>query len=141
MGRTPDIHDLERFVAAQAAVFDRVRDELGQGRKRTHWMWFVFPQIAGLGYSEMAQRYAILSLDEARAYLDHEILGPRLIECTALVGRSGRSIADIFGAPDDMKFRSSMTLFAAARPGASPFQDALDKYFDGRGDEATLAKL
>ena len=141
MGRDSDIHDLERFVAAQAAVVDRVRDELKQGRKRTHWMWFVFPQIAGLGHSAMAQQFAISGLEEARAYLAHPVLGPRLIECTQLVGTSRRSISEIFGSPDDMKFRSSMTLFAAAQPGPSAFQDALDEYFGGKGDAATLARL
>ncbi len=104
-------------------------------------MWFVFPQIAGLGHSAMSQHYAIADLAEARAYLAHPVLGPRLIECTRLVGVSGRSIADIFGAPDDMKFRSSMTLFAKAQAGLGPFQDALDRYFGGKADDATLAKL
>ncbi|MBS0532970.1 MAG: DUF1810 domain-containing protein [Proteobacteria bacterium] len=134
-------HDLDRFVAAQDPVIERVFGELQQGRKQSHWMWFVFPQIAGLGVSAMAQHYAIADLDEARAYLAHPVLGPRLIECTRLVGQSGRSVPQIFGAPDDVKFRSSMTLFAAAQPGPSAFQDALDRYFDGRPDEATLAKL
>jgi len=134
-------HDLERFVAAQAPVIERVHDELRQGRKQTHWMWFVFPQIAGLGRSAMAQYYAIADLAEARAYLAHPVLGPRLNECTKLVGVSGRSVPEIFGAPDDMKFRSSMTLFAAAQPGPSAFQNALETYFGGRGDAATLAKL
>ena len=132
---------LERFVEAQDPVIDRVCDELRQGRKRSHWMWFVFPQIAGLGFSAMSQHYAIADLDEARAYLAHPVLEPRLIECTRLVGVSGRSVADIFGAPDDMKFRSSMTLFAAAQPGPSPFQAAIDQYFGGKADEATLTRI
>jgi uncharacterized protein (DUF1810 family) len=141
MNHDGDSHDLARFVEAQGPVIDRVYDELRQGMKRSHWMWFVFPQVAGLGHSAMSQHYAISGLDEARAYLAHPVLGPRLNECTRLVGASGRSIADIFGAPDDMKFRSSMTLFAAAQPGASPFKDALDRYFGGKPDEQTLAKL
>ncbi|MCW5689570.1 MAG: DUF1810 domain-containing protein [Pseudolabrys sp.] len=141
MGRDSDIHDLQRFVAAQEPVYDRVCDELRQGRKQSHWMWFVFPQIAGLGHSAMAQHYAISGLDEARAYLAHPLLGPRLLECTRLAGVSGRSISEIFGAPDDMKFRSSMTLFAAVQPGPGAFQDALDAYFDGKGDAATLARI
>jgi uncharacterized protein (DUF1810 family) len=141
MGGSSDIHDLERFVAAQAPVIDRVRDELRHGDKKSHWMWFVFPQIAGLGHSAMAQHYAVSGLDEARAYLAHPVLGPRLIECTRLVGVSGRSISAIFGSPDDMKFKSAMTLFAAAQPGPSVFQGAIDRYFGGKGDEATVARL
>ncbi|MBS0247010.1 MAG: DUF1810 domain-containing protein [Proteobacteria bacterium] len=133
--------DLERFVEAQGPVIDRVCDELRQGRKRSHWMWFVFPQIAGLGHSAMSQQYSISGLDEARAYLAHPLLGPRLIECTRLVGLSGRSVSAIFGSPDDMKFRSSMTLFAAVKPGPGPFQDALDKYFGGEADAETLGRI
>src|ERR1700677_1361041 len=108
---------LQRFVDAQAGVYERARDELREGRKRSHWMWFIFPQIAGLGFSAMAQRYAIASLDEARAYLRHPILGPRLEECTRLVvAVSGRTATEILGSPDDMKFCSSMSLFAQAAP-------------------------
>src|SRR5580692_6153851 len=109
-----DAFDLERFVTAQAPVIDRVRAELRAGSKRSHWMWFVFPQIAGLGSSAMAQRYAIASLDEAGAYLAHPVLGPRLRDCTALaLDVAGRTAHQIFGNPDDLKFHSSLTLFAA----------------------------
>src|SRR3569833_1248572 len=112
-----DPHDLQRFIEAQAPVIARVRTELSHGRKRSHWMWFIFPQIAGLGFSPMAQLYAIASLDEARAYLAHPILGPRLEDCTRLVlAVEGSTASDIFGWPDEMKFRSSMPLFARAAP-------------------------
>jgi uncharacterized protein (DUF1810 family) len=134
--------DLERFVAAQDPVMDQVRRELAAGRKRSHWMWFVFPQLRGLGHSAMAQRYGIASLAEARALLAHPVLGPRLEECTTLVNAvQGRSAHEIFGSPDDLKFRSCMTLFAAARPGETPFQAALDRYFSGEPDPRTLALL
>ena len=134
--------DLERFVAAQAAVIDEVRQELTAGRKRTHWMWFVFPQIAGLGHSAMAQRYAISSLAEAQAYLRHPVLGPRLVECTGLVnGVAGRSAHEIFGSPDDMKFHSSITLLSMVADASPAFHIALDTYFDGKPDQATLARL
>lgn len=137
-----DSFGLQRFVDAQDPVIDAVFGELRAGRKRTHWMWFVFPQIAGLGYSAMAQRYAIASLAEARAYLAHPVLGPRLRECSALVLQvQGRDIGAIFGAPDDMKFHSSMTLFAAADPGEAVFRDGLQKYFGGQGDRGTLARI
>src|SRR5512140_2217155 len=117
---------LERFVAAQAAVIDRVLDELRAGRKQSHWMWFVFPQLAGLGRSPTAVHYAIASLDEARAYLVHPILGERLRACTRLVlDVKGKSAHDIFGSPDELKFHSSMTLFAAAAPGEQIFSRAL----------------
>lgn len=134
-----DPFDLERFIAAQDPVYGRVVGELRQGRKQTHWMWFIFPQIAGLGRSAMAERYAIRSLDEARAYLAHTLLGGRLRECTRLVlNVEGRTIHQIFGDPDDLKFRSSMTLFAQEE---RLFQDALDKYFGGEVDTATLTLL
>jgi uncharacterized protein (DUF1810 family) len=137
-----DPFDLQRFVNAQRAVYDRVIAELREGRKRSHWMWFVLPQIAGLGSSRMAQRYAIASRAEAAAYLAHPVLGPRLRECTRLVlAVEGRTLHDIFGSPDDMKFRSSMTLFAEAAPGEEVFRSALDKYFSGESDAATLARL
>ena len=137
-----DPHDLQRFVDAQAPVYARVEAELGAGRKASHWMWFVFPQIAGLGRSATAERYAIRSLDEARAYLDHVLLGPRLDACTALVNAvRGRSALAIFGQPDDMKFRSCMTLFARAAPAREGFRAALSTYFDGEEDPATLARL
>ena len=137
-----DRHDLQRFVDAQAAVIDQVREELAQGRKRSHWMWFIFPQIAGLGFSAMAQRYAIASLDEARAYLRHPILGPRLEDCTRLVvAVSGRTATEILGSPDDMKFCSSMSLFAQAAPDRPIFAEALRKYFDSEPDPETLKRL
>jgi uncharacterized protein (DUF1810 family) len=135
-----DPHDLQRFVTAQAPVYDQVREELREGRKTSHWMWFVFPQIAGLGHSAMARRYAVASLEEARAYLDHPVLGPRLRECAALVTAvDGRSLNEILGSPDDRKFHSSMTLFALASDGERVFVGPLEKYFSGKQDPATLA--
>lgn len=134
-------YDLERFVEAQNPVYGQVIRELRAGWKQTHWMWFIFPQIAGLGHSSMARRYAISSLAEAIAYLEHPILGERLRECTRLVNAvENRSIADIFGHPDDLKFRSSMTLFARAAKESDIFREALKKYFDGKEDSFTLAK-
>ena len=134
--------DAQRFVDAQAPVIERVRSELRGGRKRTHWMWFVFPQIAGLGNSAMAVRYAIGSPGEARAYLAHPILGPRLRECTQLVlDVQGRSIEAIFGHPDNLKFHSSMTLFAFAAPDEAVFSNALQKHFGGERDAGTLEVL
>jgi uncharacterized protein (DUF1810 family) len=133
-----DPFDLDRFVQAQAPVYSRVVLELSAGRKQSHWMWFVFPQVAGLGFSAMSQRYAIASCEEAKAYLAHDVLGPRLIECTGLVlAVQGRSINAILGAPDDAKFRSSMTLFAAVGEQAI-FGAALDRYFAGERDGPTL---
>jgi uncharacterized protein (DUF1810 family) len=135
-------YNLERFVIAQDSVIDEVRAELRNGRKESHWMWFVFPQYKGLGYSSMASRYAISSREEAAAYLQHSILGTRLRECTELVNLVvGRSIEQIFGYPDDLKFRSSMTLFAEADPGEEVFGTALQKYFDGERDPRTLHLL
>ncbi|MHB2210233.1 DUF1810 domain-containing protein [Methylobacterium sp. CM6257] len=137
-----DVYDLDRFVEAQAGVYPRVLAELQAGEKRSHWMWFIFPQIAGLGSSPMAQRYAIGSLDEARAYLGHPLLGERLRACTRAVNAvSGRSAHAIFGSPDDMKFRSSMTLFARAAPDEPLFAEALARYFGAQPDPRTLAKL
>jgi uncharacterized protein (DUF1810 family) len=139
-----DRFDLERFVKAQDGVYDQALGELRAGRKHTHWMWYVFPQLAGLGSSPMAQAYAIASLEEARAYLDHAVLGRRLIECVEAVNAvDDRSAGDIFGYPDELKFRSSLTLFLlAADPEAkAPFQRALDKYFNGAGDAFTLNTL
>lgn len=137
-----DPFNLQRFVEAQAPVYERVRAELRNGRKQSHWMWFIFPQIAGLGHSAMAQRYAILSLREAEAYLQHPVLGPRLRECTRLVVQvEGKSALEILGSPDDMKFHSSMTLFARAAPDEALFNACLDKYFDGRDDALTIARL
>ena len=140
--REDDPHDLRRFVEAQAPVIDQVFAELRAGRKRSHWMWFVFPQIAGLGFSAMAQRYAVGSLAEARAYLDHPVLGPRLRDLTAIVdGLPEHSATTVFGTPDDMKFRSSMTLFAAAARDPEPFRRALSHYFSGAADPATLEQI
>lgn len=134
---------LERYVEAQEPVYPRVRAELAAGRKRTHWMWFVFPQLRGLGESATSRHFAIDSLAEARAYLDHPSLGPRLLECTRLVDAiEGRTLAEIFGSPDDLKFRSCMTLFAAAGGPERPlFDAALRKYCGGAPDERTLALL
>lgn len=137
-----DPFDLQRFVDAQAGPYAQALAELKRGRKESHWMWFVFPQLAGLGFSPMAQRYAIGSLDEARAYLDHPLLGPRLLEVTAAVnGQEGRTAHQIFGSPDDFKFRSSMTLFREAAPGEPAFAAALDRYYGGEPDLRTLALL
>jgi uncharacterized protein (DUF1810 family) len=134
--------DLGRFVAAQGPVILQVLRELRAGKKSSHWMWFVFPQLAGLGHSPMAQRYAIVSLDEARAYLAHSLLGPRLLECTRLVSAvNGRSINEILGSPDDLKFRSSMTLFARAAPDEPAFREALSRYFGGAEDPRTIDLL
>lgn len=139
----PDAFDLARFVDAQAPVYAQVRAELAAGRKRTHWMWFVFPQIAGLGRSAMAQRYAIGSRAEAIAYLDHPLLGARLRECSALVlSAHGPSALDILGPPDDLKFHSCMTLFDAVAPvGETLFAQCLQRFFGGERDAATLARL
>jgi uncharacterized protein (DUF1810 family) len=137
-----DPYDLLRFVEAQAPLYEQVLAELGEGRKRSHWIWFIFPQLAGLGHSAMAQRFAIASLDEAKAYLAHPVLGARLRECARLVlAVQERSIHDIFGSPDDLKFRSSMTLFSRADPTEPVFQLCLLKYFAGQGDPQTPALL
>jgi uncharacterized protein (DUF1810 family) len=141
-GEVSDRYGLQRFVDAQAGVFEQVCSELRAGRKRSHWMWFIFPQIKGLGSSPMAMRFAISSLAEARAYLDHAVLGPRLRECCEIVvGVAGRSVDEIFGYPDDLKFHSSMTLFAQAAVENRVFLDALEKYFGGELDRATLERL
>ena len=137
-----DPYDLQRFVDAQNPVYDKVCSELGDGRKKSHWMWFVFPQIAGLGSSQLARKFAISSLSETVAYLAHPVLGPRLAECTRLVNLvDGRPIEQIFGYPDDLKFRSSMTLFAHATPDNRVFIDALQKYCKSEFDPTTLARL
>ncbi|HAO42491.1 MAG TPA: DUF1810 domain-containing protein [Afipia sp.] len=137
-----DDFDLERFMAAQAPVYPRVVSELRAGRKQSHWMWFIFPQIEGLGFSAMAQKYAVRSRAEAVAYLEHPVLGPRLRECTRLVNTVvGKDIHAILGSPDDMKFKSSMTLFANVTPDNTDFVTALQKYYDGEFDEATIARL
>ena len=138
-----DASDLERFVAAQDPVYETVLAELRGGRKRTHWMWFVFPQLRGLGFSSLAQYYGIASLDEARRYLAHPVLGPRLETCSALVAAStAGSLHEIFGDPDDLKFCSSMTLFAfAADNEQSIYARALSRWCRGSPDERTLAML
>src|ERR1700731_1414579 len=137
-----DPYGLQRFVDAQIPVYDKVCFELRDGRKKSHWMWFIFPQLEGLGSSQMARKFAISSLAEAAAYLAHPVLGPRLAECTRLINPvEGRPIEQIFGYPDDLKFRSSMTLFAHATPDNRVFLDALQKYFKGKFDAATLSRL
>lgn len=137
-----DIFHLQRFVDAQGRNYDVAVAELRAGRKDSHWMWYVFPQIAGLGVSAMAQTYAIGSLAEARAYLAHPVLGARLVDCVAaLVALKGRSAREIFGRPDDVKLRSSLTLFAQAAPDAPLFRQALELYFDGAPDPRTLEIL
>lgn len=142
MARADDPHNLRRFVEAQDSVIDAVKRELRAGRKRSHWMWFVFPQMDGLGSSRMARRYAISSRAEAEAYLAHPILGPRLRECTELVNDvEGRSANEIFGSPNDLKFRSSMTLFDAVADDPTPFRTALEAYYDGDPDPKTIELL
>jgi uncharacterized protein (DUF1810 family) len=137
-----DPHDLERFIEAQSRVIEQVRAELRQGSKRGHWMWFIFPQIRGLGSSPTAVHFAIASREEAAAYLKHPVLGPRLVECTRLVlGVKGRTSEQMFGEIDSMKFRSSMTLFAEVTLKETVFQEALQKYFDGEADNMTLEIL
>ena len=141
MTQTGD-YDLERFVDAQRETYDRALAEIRAGQKQSHWMWFVFPQLAGLGSSAMAERYAIASADEARAYLAHPILGPRLVECaTAVLAVRGRSAHDIFGSPDDVKLRSSATLFAHVSPAGSVFHRVLDQYFDSTPDPRTCSLI
>ncbi|HWD85596.1 MAG TPA: DUF1810 domain-containing protein [Solirubrobacteraceae bacterium] len=137
-------YELERFVEAQetGGTYGRALEELRAGQKRSHWMWFVFPQLAGLGRSQMAQRYAISSLEEARAYLEHPVLGARLREAAkALLGVSGRSAEEILGGIDAMKLRSSMSLFGRADPGETVFGEVIERFFGGDGDGATLRLL
>jgi uncharacterized protein (DUF1810 family) len=137
-----DPRKLKRFVDAQMPLFEQVCSELREGSKTGHWMWFVFPQISGLGHSETARKYAIASREEAEAYLKHPILGPNLRECTRLVNLvQERSAREIFGSPDDLKFRSSMTLFVKATSDNKVFNNALQKYFGGEFDRLTLEKL
>ena len=135
--------NLERFVNAQSGVFDAVQAELRAGRKQSHWMWFIFPQLAGLGSSPTAKFYGLAGLREAKAYLGHPVLGPRLLDCTrAVLDVRGRSLHAIFGSPDDLKFRSSMTLFEqAASPEANVFRAALDRYCGGEPDPRSLELL
>ena len=137
-----DPHDFARFVSAQARDYACALAEIRAGRKRSHWMWYVFPQYAGLGFSATTQRYAIKSLAEARAYLAHPILGPRLGECAeALLHIEGRSATEVLGSPDDLKLRSCATLFAFVAPPGSPFERLLDRYFAGERDDRTLRLL
>lgn len=137
-----DPHDLQRFVDAQQPNYHRALAELKAGRKQSHWMWFVFPQIAGLGHSDMAQRYAIAGADEAVAYLQHPLLGPRLEECAqAMLQHSDRSARQILGSPDDIKLRSSMTLFSAVASDPSIYQQVLDAFYEGQADPGTLSRL
>lgn len=137
-----DQYDLQRFVDAQAPIYDQALAELRAGRKQSHWMWYVFPQFQGLGESAMAQKFAINSMHEAVAYLQHPVLGPRLIEATRAVNKvEGQTIERIFGFPDYLKFRSSMTLFSRAAPDERAFADALEKYFGGEPDQRTLDLL
>ncbi|MBL7257733.1 DUF1810 domain-containing protein [Paractinoplanes lichenicola] len=131
---------LHRFVQAQEGVFEDAKAELESGRKRTHWMWFVFPQLAGLGSSSTAQLYAIKDLDEAKAYLDHPVLGERLRTLTQILLKTDKSASEVFGYPDDLKLRSSMTLFAAAAADPTPFQQVIDHFYDGP-DQRTLDLL
>jgi uncharacterized protein (DUF1810 family) len=139
---SPDPYNLERFVDAQNPVYVGVLQELRNGRKTGHWIWFIFPQVRGLGSSSTSQRFSIGSLQEAQAYLNHPILGPRLRECTRLVLEiDGKALARIFGSPDDMKFRSSMTLFARSAVDDPLFQMALDKYCDGKYDPLTIERI
>jgi len=140
--RSADAFDLQRFVEAQARDYDSAVRELKSGRKRSHWIWYIFPQIAGLGSSAMSQKYAISSCDEARAYAEHSVLSPRLRECTQLVlDVQGRTAEQIFPYPDDLKFRSCMTLFERCAADPAIFRAALDKYFGGKPDPLTLEIL
>ncbi len=142
MNEPEDIYNLRRFVKAQDGVYPEVLAELRAGQKRSHWMWFIFPQIRGLGQSDMARRFAISGRPEAEAYLGHDVLGARLMQCTRIVaGLAGRNAQQIFGYPDDLKFRSSMTLFMCATRGNRIFRDALEKYFGGKPDVLTLEIL
>lgn len=137
-----DPHDLARFVAAQESDYATALRELRGGRKRSHWIWYIFPQVAGLGTSGMSRRYAIKSRREAEAYLAHPVLGPRLAECAqALLAHTGKSAREVMGSPDDLKLCSSMTLFAAVSPPGSPYAAVLERYFEGAGDARTLEYL
>jgi uncharacterized protein (DUF1810 family) len=140
--RADDPYDLRRFVQAQETDYDRALSEIRSGRKRTHWMWYIFPQFDGLAFSSTSKHYAIKSLAEAKAYLDHPTLGPRLLECAeAVVGVDGRSAPEIFGSPDDLKLRSCATLFACVLPPGSVFDRLLAKYYRGERDGKTIQLL
>jgi uncharacterized protein (DUF1810 family) len=137
-----DPYDLNRFLSAQEGVYERALAELKGGQKRTHWIWFIFPQIDGLGYSPTAKRYSIKSIEEARQYLNHPVLGKRLLECAdAVIALKGGSVSEIFGYPDDLKFKSSMTLFEKIAGSGSVFSFALDRYCHGERDATTLRLL
>ncbi len=137
-----DPYDLKRFVRAQDGTYEVALAEIRGGRKRSHWMWYVFPQCAGLGHSETSQHYAIRSVDEAQAYLSHPVLGSRLMECVeAVLKVEGRTARDLFGSPDDLKLRSCATLFAQVSPPESVFEQVLDRYFGGERDPRTLEWL
>jgi uncharacterized protein (DUF1810 family) len=139
---TDDPYNLSRFLRAQEGEYDRALSEIRGGQKRTHWMWYVFPQLDGLAWSATSKQYAIKSVEEARAYLDHPVLGPRLLECAeAVVGVEGRSATAIFGSPDDLKLRSCATLFALVVPPGSVFDRLLDKFYGGARDDKTLRLL
>jgi uncharacterized protein (DUF1810 family) len=140
-GDTSDPHDLDRFVRAQEDVYERALAEVKNGRKCSHWMWYIFPQFAGLGVSATSRRYSIKSIKEAEAYLSHPVLGPRLVECAeAALSVGQRSAYEVFGSPDDMKLRSCATLFACVSPAGSVFDQLLDKYFQGERDPKTLRR-
>jgi len=142
MPETNDPFDLNRFVTAQEMSYDRALQEIRTGRKRTHWMWYIFPQLDGLAFSAMSKQYSIKSVDEAKAYLNHPTLGPRLLQCAqAVLEVDGRSVTAIFGTPDDLKLRSCATLFASISPPGSVFHRLLDKYYNADQDEKTLELL
>jgi uncharacterized protein (DUF1810 family) len=139
---TDDPYNLNRFLIAQEHDCERALSEIRSGHKRTHWMWYIFPQIDGLAFSSTSQHYSIKSIEEAKAYLAHPVLGPRLLECAeAAVGVAGRSAAEIFGSPDDLKLRSCATLFACVSPPGSVFDRLLEKYYGGRRDDKSLRLL
>jgi uncharacterized protein (DUF1810 family) len=139
VGNSSDPRNLDRFVRAQEGIYEQALSEIRNGRKRSHWMWYIFPQFDGLGFSSTSRHYSIKSVEEARAYLAHPILGPRLVECAeGALGVNDRSAAEIFGSPDDMKLRSCATLFASVSPEGSIFHRILDKYFHGEPDDETL---
>jgi uncharacterized protein (DUF1810 family) len=141
-GDSGDPHDLDRFARAQEGDYDRALSEIKSGRKRSHWMWYIFPQFDGLGFSSTARRYSIKSVPEAKAYLRHPVLGPRLTECAgAVLSVEGRSAHEIFGSPDDLKLHSCATLFACVSPGGSLFHRLLDQYFQGQLDPKTVELL
>lgn len=142
MKSSDDPYDLNRFVQAQHGDYEQALSEIQNGRKRSHWMWYIFPQLDGLAFSSTAKHYAIRSVEEAKAYLEHPVLGPRLLACAGAVVRiEGRSATEIFGSPDDLKLRSCATLFASVSPPDSVFHRLLDKYYQGEPDSKTLRLL